>query len=83
MHPTTLIFKIIVLYFFAYWTRSICRQLNDNKLDGLIPAELGKLEQLFELCVFVTIVCSFDIYNKFLLLIGSFYNTSGILPTMS
>lgn len=27
------------------------RQLNDNQLDGPIPPELGKLEQLFELLV--------------------------------
>jgi len=27
----------------------IYRQLNDNQLVGGIPAELGKLEQLFEL----------------------------------
>lgn len=26
-----------------------CRQLNDNQLEGKIPPELGKLEQLFEL----------------------------------
>ena len=26
-----------------------CRQLNDNELVGTIPAELGKLEELFEL----------------------------------
>jgi hypothetical protein len=28
---------------------TLCRQLNDNQLVGRIPAELGKLEQLFEL----------------------------------
>lgn len=31
-----------------------CRQLNDNQLIGNIPAELGKLEQLFELYAFIS-----------------------------
>lgn len=30
------------------------RQLNDNQLIGSIPAELGKLEQLFELYAFIS-----------------------------
>ena len=32
----------------------LCRQLNDNQLIGNIPAELGKLEQLFELYDFIS-----------------------------
>lgn len=44
--------------------RLICRQLNDNQLVGGIPAELGKLEQLFELSV-IFLRPLFHLYLKF------------------
>lgn len=49
--PTTCLSDVWFCFYLVYWARSFCRQLNDNKLVGRIPAELGKLEQLFELCV--------------------------------
>lgn len=48
--PTTCL-SVVFCFYLVYWARRFCRQLNDNKLVGQIPAELGKLEQLFELCV--------------------------------
>lgn len=35
----------------------LCRELNDNRLTGHIPPELGKLTDLFDLYVMFSLTC--------------------------